>query len=200
MSVAFLVTALVIVATPGTGALLTIAGGLRGGYRLALLTALGCTVGIIPHLAAAITGAAALLQASGVAFQVLKVLGIGYLLYMAWSTWRDTGQLRVEQDSDPRGARQGTGRVVLTAVLANLLNPKLKKQIMMAHPSTSGTAYTTLWTQVTLRGGEKPVPPLHWEIEFPEVFGRENPGFDAMVGNPPFAGKNTVVFATDYGE
>ena len=43
-----------------------------------------------------------------------------------------------------------------------------------------------------LRGGEKPLPPLHWEIEFPEVFGRENPGFDAMVGNPPFAGKNTI--------
>lgn len=43
-----------------------------------------------------------------------------------------------------------------------------------------------------LRGGEKPIPPLHWEIEFPEVFGRPNPGFDAMVGNPPFAGKNTI--------
>jgi hypothetical protein len=39
-----------------------------------------------------------------------------------------------------------------------------------------------------LRGGEKPVPPMHWEIEFPEVFVRENPGFDAMVGNPPFLG------------
>lgn len=34
--------------------------------------------------------------------------------------------------------------------------------------------------------------PLHWEIEFPEVFDRENPGFDAIVGNPPFAGKNTI--------
>ena len=43
-----------------------------------------------------------------------------------------------------------------------------------------------------LRSCEKPVPPLHWEIEFPEVFEREKPGFDAIVGNPPFAGKNTV--------
>ena len=40
-----------------------------------------------------------------------------------------------------------------------------------------------------------PVAPLHWELEFPEVFGRENPGFDAVVGNPPFAGKNTVAAA-----
>ncbi len=34
----------------------------------------------------------------------------------------------------------------------------------------------------------KPVTPFHWEIEFPEVFDRENPGFDAFVGNPPFLG------------
>jgi hypothetical protein len=43
-----------------------------------------------------------------------------------------------------------------------------------------------------LRGGDRPVPAFHWEIEFPEVFGRGNPGFDAVVGNPPFAGKNTI--------
>lgn len=43
-----------------------------------------------------------------------------------------------------------------------------------------------------LHGGDHPIPPLHWEIEFPEVFRRKNPGFDAIVGNPPFAGKNTI--------
>jgi len=43
-----------------------------------------------------------------------------------------------------------------------------------------------------LHGGDHPICPLHWEIEFPEVFRRNNPGFDAIVGNPPFAGKNTV--------
>jgi hypothetical protein len=39
-----------------------------------------------------------------------------------------------------------------------------------------------------LKAGEKGVTPFHWEIEFPEVFGREHPGFDTIVGNPPFAG------------
>jgi hypothetical protein len=38
----------------------------------------------------------------------------------------------------------------------------------------------------SLRGGEHPIPPFHWEIEFPEVFVRENGGFDAIIGNPPF--------------
>ena len=42
---------------------------------------------------------------------------------------------------------------------------------------------------------EPPLVPFHWEVEFPEVFDRENPGFDAVVGNPPFAGKNTVAAA-----
>jgi len=46
-----------------------------------------------------------------------------------------------------------------------------------------------------LRQSEKPVPVFNWEIEFPEVFDRVNPGFDAIVGNPPFAGKNTTINA-----
>ena len=51
-----------------------------------------------------------------------------------------------------------------------------------------------------LHGGEKSVLPLHWEIEFPEVFGaRKNPGFDAMVGNPPFAGKNSIGASNAFG-
>ena len=53
------------------------------------------------------------------------------------------------------------------------------------------------------RDGNPPLAPFHWEIEFPEVFDRENPGFDAFVGNPPFAGKNAlaggnVVHYTDW--
>ncbi len=37
------------------------------------------------------------------------------------------------------------------------------------------------------------LPPFHWKLVFPEVFHRPNPGFDAIVGNPPFAGKNTII-------
>jgi len=50
-----------------------------------------------------------------------------------------------------------------------------------------------------LRSGPKPVPPFHWFLEFPEVFSRSNPGFDAFVGNPPFAGKNTLIHANRDG-
>ncbi len=121
MSLAFWITSLVIVATPGTGALFTIAAGIARGRRASLVAAVGCTLGIVPHLIAAITGAAALLHASGVAFQVLKVLGVLYLLYMAWATWCDRGALTISTDAAPRSSRQ----VIASAVLVNLLNPKL---------------------------------------------------------------------------
>lgn len=121
MSWAFLITSLAIIATPGTGAILTIAAGLRGGHRLAVVTAFGCTLGIVPHLVAAITGTAALLRLGGVAFEVLKYAGVAYLIYMAWSTWRSTGLLGVSEDTP----KASTPRTIGNAILANLLNPKL---------------------------------------------------------------------------
>jgi hypothetical protein len=121
MGPTFLITAFVIVATPGTGALLTISAGLARGARAALVAAAGCTLGIVPHLAAAVTGTAALLRASGVAFEAIKLIGIAYLLYMAWATWTDHTPLVAENEPDP----MSTSRAVLSAILANLLNPKL---------------------------------------------------------------------------
>jgi hypothetical protein len=54
-----------------------------------------------------------------------------------------------------------------------------------------------MWTKIdqlarVLRQIEPPVPPFHWELEFPEVFARDNPGFDAVVGNPPFMGGKNI--------
>ena len=121
MSWAFLVTALVIVATPGTGAIFTIAAGLSRGPRAALVAALACTIGTLPHLVAALTGLAAVLHASGVAFAVLKYLGVAYLLWMAWSTWRHRREPLAASDDGPGSS----WRVISSGVTLNLLNPKL---------------------------------------------------------------------------
>ncbi len=121
MSVTFWITSLVIVLTPGTGALYTLGTGLVRGPRAAVLAAFACTLGILPHLAAAITGLAALLHGSGLAFETVKYAGVVYLLWMAWHTWRETGSLRVPEDD---GARSGW-RVIRTGIMINLLNPKL---------------------------------------------------------------------------
>ncbi len=121
MSPQFLLTTLVIVATPGTGVLYTLAAGLSRGTRASVVAAVGCTLGIVPHMVAAITGLAALLHTSALAFQVLKFLGVAYLLYTAWRTLRDRGALTVEEDGAPRSDT----RVIASGVLINILNPKL---------------------------------------------------------------------------
>lgn len=123
MSIEFMLTTLVIVATPGTGALFTLAAGLSRGTKAGMIAAFGCTLGIIPHMVAAITGLAALLNASAVAFQTLKYLGVAYLIYMAWSTFRDKSALTVPEDSAQ--VTQSAGKVITSAVLLNILNPKL---------------------------------------------------------------------------
>jgi threonine/homoserine/homoserine lactone efflux protein len=121
MSPEFLLTTLILVVTPGIGVLYTVAAGLARGAKAGVLAAFAGTLGILPHVAAAITGLAALLHTSAVAFQVVKYLGVAYLLYMAWSTFRDRGALTVEEDATPRSARE----VIVSGVLVNILNPKL---------------------------------------------------------------------------
>ena len=101
MSLAFLLTTLVVVATPGTGALYTIAAGLSRGRRASLVAALGCTLGIVPHMVAAIAGLAAVLYASSVAFATLKYLGVAYLLFLAWRTLRDRTRSRWTRTPPP---------------------------------------------------------------------------------------------------
>ena len=121
MSPEFLLTSLIVVATPGTGVLYTLSAGLSRGARASVVAAFGCTLGIVPHMIAAMTGLAALLHTSAVAFQTLKYLGVAYLLYMAWSTLREQGALRVEEES----ASPSSMRVVVSGILINILNPKL---------------------------------------------------------------------------
>jgi threonine/homoserine/homoserine lactone efflux protein len=126
MSIAFLLTTLVVVATPGTGVVYTLAAALSRGRRASVVAAVGCTLGIVPHLLATVTGVAALLHASATAFQVLKYAGVAYLLYMAWATVRDKEALvvaeREERDAAPEVSAR---RVIVRGVLINILNPKL---------------------------------------------------------------------------
>ena len=101
MSIDFLITTLIIVVSPGIGVLYTIATGLSRGARASVVAAFGCTLGIVPHMAAAIMGLAALLHTSAIAFQTMKYLGVAYLLYMAWMTLKEHGALKVENAGRP---------------------------------------------------------------------------------------------------
>lgn len=140
MGIEFWLTSIIVTATPGTGALFTIAAGLGRGVRAGLVAALGCTLGIVPHLTLALTGAAAVLAASTVAFEAIKWLGVTYLLYIAWGTWRQTGVLAPDAEADVPGKTLSTRRVIGNAVLVNLLNPKLTVFFFVFLPMFTDTA------------------------------------------------------------
>jgi threonine/homoserine/homoserine lactone efflux protein len=121
MTPEFLLTTLVVVATPGAGVLYTLAAGVSRGWRASLVAAFACTLGIVPHMIAAVTGLAAIMHASVVAFSVIKWLGVAYLLYLAWKTFRDKSVFAVEAEPE----RPSPWRVIVSGILVNTLNPKL---------------------------------------------------------------------------
>lgn len=121
MSPEFLLTSLIIVASPGTGAIYSIAAGLARGGKASVVAAFACTLGIVPHLIAAMMGLAALLHASAVAYEIVKYAGVAYLLWMAWQTLKEQGALKVETKADPRSF----WRVMVDGIAINVLNPKL---------------------------------------------------------------------------
>lgn len=122
MSVEFLITCLIIVASPGTGVLYTLAIGITRGWHMSIVAAFACTIGIIPHLAAAIMGLATLLHTSALAFNIFKYLGVAYLLYMAWSTLKEQGG---SLSIDDKNAMHSRSQIIIKGVLINCLNPKL---------------------------------------------------------------------------
>lgn len=124
MSITFLCTALVIVLLPGSGSLYVVSAGLVRGRRAALLAAFAATIGTLPHLFLALSGLAALLHAQPRLYGSLTYLGAAYLLYLAWSTWRDRSPLTPAAGASPAAA-PSTGHVLRGGVVVNLLNPKL---------------------------------------------------------------------------
>lgn len=117
----FLVTSLIVVLIPGTGVVFCVSTGLLQGRRASVYAALGCTLGIVPHLLASVLGLAALMHASALAFEVVRYAGVAYLLYLAYATWTDRAALAVDRAT---GEREPVA-IVVRAVLLNLLNPKL---------------------------------------------------------------------------
>lgn len=121
ISAQFLVTSLVVVLIPGTGALYTISTGVSRGRRTGIAAAFGCTLGIVPHLATSALGLSAIMNASAELFTYVKLAGAVYLLYLAWQMWKDTGQIQLEQSALERS----TAATVWRGIVLNLLNPKL---------------------------------------------------------------------------
>ena len=147
ISLQFLLTALVVVLAPGTGVIYTLALGLGQGRRAALWAAMGCTFGILPHLAAATLGLAAVLHTSALLFTAVKFAGVAYLLYLAWQMVGADGALSVRADT----ARESGLRIARRGALINILNPKLSIFFLaLLPPFLSGNPATATLEMVTL--------------------------------------------------
>jgi threonine/homoserine/homoserine lactone efflux protein len=145
MSPEFLLTSLIVVLMPGTGVIYTLSCGLFQGRAASVAAASGCTLGILPHMAASMLGLAALLHASALAFQAVKLAGVAYLLYLAWQMWRGGPSLPVDP-STGGGVRAGLARVAIRAFLINILNPKLSLFFLAFLPQfTRADAPDPLW-------------------------------------------------------
>jgi len=117
---AFLVAAVVIAVTPGPGAVLSIATGLRYGYANALRAIIGLEAALLVQLLVVGLGLGALLAASSGAFLALKVVGAGYLVYLGVSKWRAP----VEELDEGSALPRRRGGLFLQGLLVNLTNPK----------------------------------------------------------------------------
>ncbi len=122
MSVEFVLTSLVVALVPGTGVVYTISSAIGGGWRRGLFASVGCTLGIVPHILAALLGLSAIMQAGAVVFEVVRWAGVAYLVYMGVSMIRNAG---ASQPDDQEAGIGPMGVVVRRGVVLNILNPKL---------------------------------------------------------------------------
>lgn len=121
ISFEFLITSMIVVLLPGTGVLYTMSNGLFNGKKASIWAAIGCTFGIVPHLIASTLGLSAIIHQSALAFQVIKYMGVFYLLYLSWNMWNDNGTL----DFNSEKPKEKGIMIASKAVLINILNPKL---------------------------------------------------------------------------
>ncbi|MBA3479144.1 MAG: LysE family translocator [Lautropia sp.] len=145
----FLLTSLVVVLIPGTGVVYTVSTGLLLGWRASVAAAVGCTAGIVPHLAATVMGLAAILHMSAVAFSLVKFLGVAYLLYLAWTMWRQDEPFAFDK---PAGEASGR-RIVIRGFLLNILNPKLSIFFLAFLPQFVNPAFGSPLLQMLVLSG-----------------------------------------------
>jgi threonine/homoserine/homoserine lactone efflux protein len=118
----FLVTSFLVALIPGTGVVYTVSSAIGGGWRRGLFAAIGCTLGILPHMAAAMLGLSGIMQTGATVFEVVRWAGVAYLVFIGLSMFREGGALRMDNES-ARNASMAA--VVRRGILVNLLNPKL---------------------------------------------------------------------------
>lgn len=145
----FFTTSLLLALSPGPDNLFVMAQAARQGRKAGLFVTLGLCTGLLFHTAAVTFGLAALFMASAAAFIVLKFIGAGYLLYLAWCSFR-AGTVAgptavVDQLSYAALYRRG--------IIMNITNPKVSIFFLAFLPQFADPAKGFLSMQLLLLGG-----------------------------------------------
>lgn len=119
---AYSVAAAILTLTPGPDMALFLSKTISGGRPAGFATIFGTAVGLFVHACLAAAGLSALLAASATAFALLKIVGVGYLLYLAYDAIRNGSGIRLETSAAPA---EPLSRVFAKGVLVNVLNPKI---------------------------------------------------------------------------
>jgi threonine/homoserine/homoserine lactone efflux protein len=117
----FLITSFIIILIPGTGVTYTISTGIIKGKRASIFAALGCTMGIIPHLCVSIALSSFLMKMNNKAFLVLKLIGAIYLLYLGIGMIRSKTSFELTNSK----SENKVSTIIRSGILINVLNPKL---------------------------------------------------------------------------
>jgi threonine/homoserine/homoserine lactone efflux protein len=144
----FLIASVALALAPGPDNIFVLTQSALFGRPAGLLVTLGLCTGLLMHTAAVTLGVAAIVQASAFAFNALKAVGAGYLLYLAWLAWRASAT----SISTPRGAERSRRSLYLRGVVMNVTNPKVAIFFLAFLPQFADPARGALTQQLLTLG------------------------------------------------
>lgn len=144
----FFTTSVLLALAPGPDNLFVLAQSAQHGSRAGLIVTTGLCTGVLVHTAAVSFGVAAIFQTSAVAFAVLKYIGAGYLLYLAWMSFKAGG----EAGGGSEVSRLSIGRLYRRGVIMNVTNPKVSIFFLAFLPQFVDPAYGPIIPQMLVLG------------------------------------------------
>ena len=142
---AFLAAGIVLNLTPGADVVFATASGLAGGPRVGAVAGLGVGFGGLFHVGLAVLGVSTLIATFPMALTALKLVGAGYLVWLAFAVWR----------ADPADAGRGEVRALAAlwrGFVTNALNPKVALFVLAFLPQFTDAARGAVWMQIAILG------------------------------------------------
>lgn len=143
----FLFASAALAIVPGPDNIFVLSQSAMHGPRAGLIITLGLCTGLLVHIAAVAGGVAAVLQASALAFTVLKLVGAGYLLFLAWQAFR-AGSQQIQSGNQPLAARA----LYVRGIVMNVSNPKVAVFFLAFLPQFADPMRGPVWVQILMLG------------------------------------------------